>query len=325
MPQSTSVPKDQGIHVSLTELVALRGEALRLLGSMPRRAANSLSGDYQALFRGRGLEFDEVRTYQAGDDFRSLDWRVTARTGKLHTKLFKEEREHSLFVVIDAGNSMHFGTRVQYKWVAAARVAALFIWMAVERGDRVGALVFGDGRNCHSRQPLGGQIGAMRLFKLFEGVSHEKPRLRPGDQAGCGLGDALSRLRRLARPGSSVLLLSDFSYPLASAGPHLAQLAQLAGHNDLMAIRLYDPLERELPPPGRYSVSDGNRLLTLDTADAPLAGAYQEQFQARNEALLELGRKRGMRFFTLGTHQPLLDGLRAELFPSTGPRRKAGS
>lgn len=317
---SSSHHNETGIQISTSELVALRGDALRLLGSMPRPSADRLSGDYRALFRGRGLEFDEVRAYQAGDDFRSLDWRVTARTGELHTKLFKEEREHSLFVVIDAGNSMHFGTRVQYKWVAAARVAAIFVWMAVEQGDRVGALVFGDGRDCHTRQPVGGQIGAMRLFKLLEGVSHEKPRLRVGDESGCGLGDALARLRRLARPGSSVLLLSDFAYPLTAAEPHLAQLA---GHDDLMAIRLYDPLEQELPPPGRYSISDGSRLLTLDSADAPLAGAYREQFQARNQELLALGRRRGMRFFTLGTHQPLLEGLRAGLFPSAGGRKRA--
>jgi uncharacterized protein (DUF58 family) len=319
MPQSVIAPREQGIHVSLSELVALRGDAIRLLGMMPRRAADRLAGDYRALFRGRGLEFDEVRPYQSGDDFRALDWRVTARTGQLHTKLFKEEREHSLFVIIDAGASMHFGTRVQYKWVAAARVAALFIWMAVERGDRVGALVFGDGRNCHTRQSVAGQIGAMRLFKLLEGVSHETPRLRAGDDTGCGLGDALARLRRLARPGSSVLLLSDFAFPLAPAEPHLAQLA---GHNDLMAVRIYDPLERELPPPGRYSVSDGDRLLTLDTADAPLFAAYREQFQSRNDVLTELGRRRGMRFLSFGTHQPLLEGLRDGLFPS-GARRRA--
>jgi len=312
---TASVPKDKGVHVSTAELVALRSEAARLLAMTPGRAANLFSGDYRALFRGRGLEFDEVRGYQAGDDYRTLDWRVTARTGKLHTKLFKEEREHSLFIVIDAGAPMHFGTRVQYKWVAAARAAAIFIWLAVERGDRVGALVFGDGLNCHMRQPASGQMGALRLFKLLEGVSREPHLAESG--TGCGLADALSRLRHLARSGSSVLLLSDFSYPLEQADPHLVHLAE---HNDLLAIRLYDPLEQELPPVGRYNVSDGAQLLTLDTADAQLMAAYQEQFRARNEALMGLGRSRGMGFFTLGTQQGLLEGLREGLFP---PARRA--
>lgn len=310
---TASAATHQGIHVSTKELVALRADAARLLASAPGRAADLFAGDYRALFRGRGLEFDEVRAYQMGDDHRTLDWRVTARTGKLHTKLFKEEREHSLFVVIDASNSMHFGTRVQYKWVAAAKAAAIFIWLAVERGDRVGALVFGDGRQCHMRPPASGQMGALRLFKLLQEVSHEPHRdLVSG---ACGLSDALARLRRLARPGSSVLVLSDFHNGIEQSAAHLKQSAD---RHDLLTIRLYDPLERALPAAGRYSIGDGTQLVTLDTSDQAVTRAYEAHFNQTNQALRQLSRGGGMRFFTLGTQQSLLDGLRSGLFPARG-------
>ncbi|MEO5338685.1 MAG: DUF58 domain-containing protein, partial [Magnetospirillum sp. WYHS-4] len=136
----------QGVDIDLAEMMLLRTEAERLALGGPNLVNGLFPGLYRSLFRGRGLDFEDVRAYQRGDDYRTLDWRVSARTGRLHTKVFREEREHTLFCLLDGGPAMRFGSRRAFKWVAAARAAAVVAWLAADNGDRIGGLVFGDGR-----------------------------------------------------------------------------------------------------------------------------------------------------------------------------------
>ncbi len=292
--------------------MGLRAEAGRLLSGRGR-ISDLFPGSYQTLFRGRGLEFDEVRTYQAGDDYRSLDWRVTARTGRLHTKLFKEEREHTLYLVLDAGPSMHFGTRNCFKWVSAARTAALFAWLAVGKGDRVGAVLFGDGAALHMSRPGAGQAGVLRLFQRLADIpAQARPMM---STPASGLAAALAQLERLIQPGSSILLLSDFLQPDAEAERRLIYLAR---RNDVLAVQLYDPMERQLPPAGRCALSDGARRLVVDTSDSRLQQAFAARFSQGQEAMAALCRRPRMRFFSLSTAQDLIEGLRAGLNPRPG-------
>jgi uncharacterized protein (DUF58 family) len=194
-----------GVSVSLRDLLALRGEAGRLDLVTRGKILATRSGGHLSRFRGRGMEFDESRVYQPGDDARNMDWRVTARAGTPHVKLFREERERPLWLLVDQGPSMRFGTRVAFKSVVAAQAAALLAWAAADRGDRVGGLVF-DEQGRFEHRPAACTQGLLPLLQALAGG---------GRAAGvAGLGDvavAADQLVHLARPGSLIFILSDFN------------------------------------------------------------------------------------------------------------------
>jgi len=302
-PQEKLTPlrSGYGVGVTVDELIALRADARRLAPATPDTASAFFPGLYRALLRGRGLEFEEARPYQSGDDYRNIDWRVTARTGKLHTKIFREEREHSVYIVIDAGRSMHFGTKKVFKWVAACRCAAIISWLAVEGRDRVGGLIFGSGPNCLEYRPLSGERGALRLFKGFEGVSFggtvsgEKNRAGPGCAT---LSNALLYLRRIVHPGSLILIFSDFTK--MGEGVH-SRLSYLSAHNDVTVFFFYDPLEADLPPAGDYIYTDGEAILRIDSSNNSLRKNYQDRFEKRRNAASYLCKRRLIRFWAVST------------------------
>ena len=153
-----------GIHLTAAELISLRPRCHALRLPMRQAAASALAGAYRSRFRGRGVDFLESRNYQPGDDIRNMDWRVTARTGKPHTKVFQEERERPVLVVMDASPSLFFGTKTRLKSVAAGQLAAAVAWSAVRRGDRIGGFLFAPGKHRELR-PAGGRRGAMRMIQ----------------------------------------------------------------------------------------------------------------------------------------------------------------
>ncbi len=296
---------EHGIRVRVDELQRLRGDAARLAPISADTVSSLFPGAYRALFRGRGLDFEEVRTYQPGDDYRSLDWRVTARTGNLHTKIYHEEREHTLYIVVDGGAGMHFGTSNAFKWVVAARLAALFAWIAVDNGDRIGGVVFGDGQPFRIRKPGFGEVGAVRFFNLLAEVRFQD------EGEGSNLQEALGRLQRLARPGSLILVLSDFADPGPDINRHLSRLAR---YSDVAVVFIYDPLEADLPGPGRYPVSDGRQVFSADCRDVSLRRDFSLNFHRHRESVTAMCRRYGLHFITMGTHQSMVENLRAELF-----------
>ena len=277
-PSSNADP----VRVSVPDLVGLsRAAASVRLGHSGIRARQS--GDYQSPFRGRGMEFDESRLYQPGDDIRNIDWRVTARTGKAHTKLFREERERPVFVWIDLRRPMHFATCGRYKSVLAAQLAALIAWSALNNGDRVGGVVFSEQEH-HELKPRRGRAAVLRLInRIVNDAAWSQPAA--SGAARQSLEHALQRLHRVARPGSLIFLLSDFRGLDSQAQIPLARLSR---HNDLALLFVYDLLEQTLPPPGRYKISDGVREFQLDTSDRHLVKQYQQQFEARLERLNQL-------------------------------------
>jgi uncharacterized protein (DUF58 family) len=134
----------KGAYTRLSDLINLRFPARQLQLTRKKRALSVLAGPNKSNFRGRGIDFEEVRSYQPGDDIRTIDWRVTARTGSAHTKLFREERERPVLVVVDQRASMFFGSSHCFKSVLAAQLAGLLAWSALDSGDRIGGLVFND-------------------------------------------------------------------------------------------------------------------------------------------------------------------------------------
>jgi len=284
------------VRVTLADLMRLRaaGEAVQLTAPRVRVAA---SGGHLSPYKGRGVEFDESRLYQPGDDLRTIDWRVTARTGKPHTKVFREERNRPVFVWLDLRRPMLFATRGAYKGVRAAEIAALIAWSAVANGDRLGGLVFSEAEH-HELRPSLGRRAALRLFQKIASDSFWDSGVRAAAPE-TDADRALVRLTRVARPGSLIFLLSDFRR--LGADPE-RNLRELAGHCDLVLVHVFDPVEAELPPPGRYRVVSGGRTLAIETSNEALRRKYRDRFAARVEALRSLARLPGIHLIECPTH-----------------------
>lgn len=268
------------VAASVSDLVALQsaGERIDLESLRSARTRALLAGPYRSPFRGRGIEFDEVRAYQPGDDARFIDWRVSARRGRVYTKLFHEDRERPVLLLADAGPSMRFGTRGCFKSVAAVRAAAVLSFAAQHASDRVGGIALSPaGREehpaRHRQRDLLRWLDALARASSAEGSA-------PPDLAG-----ALARLARLAPKASHAILISDF-YGLDD--PARLEIARLARHRQVTCVQVYDALEAEAPPPGRYRVSDGARTSALETGARTTRERWGMQFHARREALRSL-------------------------------------
>ena len=269
----------RGAYAALEDLIALRFPARQLRLARRNRALSVLAGPNKTNFRGRGIDFEEVRSYQPGDDIRSIDWRVTARTGSAHTKLFREERERPVLVAVDQRNSMFFGSSYCFKSVLAAQLASLLAWSALDAGDRVGGLVF----NNASHREIRPRRSRRTVLALLSHVAEYNLALPLAARDSGTFADALANLRRIVRPGSSLFIVSDFrGAEEEHAREHLFQLAQ---HVEITAIACSDPLEADLPRAGHYAVTDGARRSELDTADRSLRNAYHERSRQQRELL----------------------------------------
>jgi len=302
-----------GIEARVDDLIALRFRAQRLELGVARRARQSMSGGHGSRFRGRGMEFAESRIYQPGDDVRSIDWRVTARTGRTHTKLFQEERERPVILLVDLGASMLFGTRTAYKSVIAAETAALIAWAAMQGGDRVGALV--SGRSAHIElKPVAGRRGVLRVLRALARLSRAAADDR---EQRVTLAESLLRARHVARPGSLLVVVSDF-YGLDEEAE--AQLGRIRPHNDMLACWIHDALEGEPPPPGRYAVSDGWQTATLDTVSRRARARYRTGFTAQAERLRATLGRLAIPLISIATGDDVAAGLRRGASPQTAAR-----
>jgi uncharacterized protein (DUF58 family) len=251
------------------------------------------------------MDYQESRTYQAGDDVRNMDWRVTARTGEAHTKLYQEERERPVVLLLDLSPSMFFGTKGAFKSVLAARVAAYIAWATVTNGDRIGALLFKGGQH-QELKPRGGHRGALNLIRHLVQVCEPSQEIHPKLPAD-GLNSALQRLRRVARPGSLIFLISDFYAMNQETGK---QLLRLRRHNDLLAVQLADALELAPPPPGRYGITDGVQTGLLDTRGNEKQQAYRVWFERHHQAVRDLACQHALPLLRLSTNEPMSDALR---------------
>jgi len=294
-----------GIHLTAAELIALRPRCHALRLPMRQAAASALAGAYRSRFRGRGVDFVESRNYQPGDDIRNMDWRVTARTGRPHTKVFQEERERPVLVVIDAGPSLYFGTRRRLKSVAAGQFAAAIAWSAVRRGDRIGGFLFAPGRHRELR-PAGGRRGAMRLIQGL--VDWLEPRGVDAVSAE-PLSAALERVRHAVRPGSLVIVVSDFFTLDEDCNRHLSRLRQ---HNDVIGCQVVDAAEYQLPP-GRYPITDGQQAAILDTGGRDSGHRYRSMVVEHLNGPRRMFQKHQCGWLTLHTEDDPVDVLGREL------------
>ncbi|WP_026375473.1 DUF58 domain-containing protein [Aestuariibacter salexigens] len=293
-----------GVNLNVAELLQYQNKT-SLIDLAPRRTVQAkLAGSYLTRTKGRGMEFDEARHYQPGDDIRAIDWRVTARTGKTHTKLFREEKERPVFVVADLSQSMRFGTQLLFKSVQCAHLSALIAWAAQKRGDRIGGIIF----NQHQHKEFKPQTRHRAVLALCHGLlalhgddSDKEPT------SSTSLADALARTRRLAKPGSTVYVLSDFSQLDNICVQHLTQLSR---HCEVVAFSISDPFEHQLPDvatPQSVLVTDGRNDQRIVLGDKQQSDDYARQHSQHFENIAHQLRLANVRVLPICAGKPLAD------------------
>lgn len=287
------------VRVSQLELLGLAAQASGMrLDAM--RACAMQTGGYLSALRGRGMEYDESRPYQDGDDPRTIDWRVTARTGRAHTKVFREERERPVLLWVDMRPPMFFATQGVFKAVAAARAAALLAWTASQQGDRVGALIMG-GADHSELRPARGRQAVFRLIEALLNTSGWDSTTHASQFP--SMSESLANLAQVVRPGSRVFLLSDFQDLDETDATRVRHVAQ---HNDVVILFFHDLLERELPPAARYRLITSVGEQILDTTSPEVRVAHAARFERRRTQLLALARFRGVKYLEYATNDDVV-------------------
>ena len=322
------------VRISARSLISLRHTAESIPLEVGKvRAAQS--GHYHSPFKGRGMEFDEARLYQPGDDVRSIDWRVTARTGKPHTKLYREERERAVMLCVDYRASMFFATRGSFKSVLAAKISSLFSWSASNNGDRLGGLIFSEAL-CQEIRPQRGKGAVLHFLQrladhpAWKDVETSAAASRHADQltsnaevdsqnqnqsenqseANESIQQALVRLRRVTRPGSLLVLVSDFRGLDKQSQAHLGHLSR---HNDIVLVFVYDKLESELPPSGYYRLGHNSERASIDTGVKKTRQQYHARFQDRLTKIENLCTRYRMSYITCATDDNVVEKLQLGL------------
>jgi uncharacterized protein (DUF58 family) len=297
------------VYTDVSALTRLRHDA-RGFSFLPRQPIHSLlSGRKLSRLRGRGLDFEELRHYRPGDDIRDMDWRVTNRTGKPHVRVYTEERDRPVVLVVDQRLSMFFGSRNKMKSVIAAELAALSAWRVIEQGDRIGAILFNDDSISQFR-PARSSSKVMSLLSQLAKLNQQL-RIDPDHQPRPEqLSAALTMTERMVAHDTLIVIISDFDGWNAQS---LASIKRMAQHNDLIAGLVFDPLEQDISPATDLVVSDGRYQLQLEPHKEDLGQRFEASFQsAFSQLQLEL-RKHGMPVLPINTVDPVFEQLRAQL------------
>lgn len=293
-----------GIHYSLKELIALRAKKPNAFAPQGQ-VKTHLLGSHRALFKGRGMAFAESRPYQIGDDVRHIDWRISARLGKTHTKLFEEERERPILILLDNRRMMYFGSRVRYKSHLAAEIASRLAWTAFDGGDRLGALLLKDQqiiafRPTRTRQSVLRFLNAVsNNLGVYQAVAAPQSDSNI-NTAPIHLATALKRLRQLAPTGALLFIISDF-HDFDERAKHELSALSLTQHITLLSV--FDQLEAKLPNAPHLLVRDAydeTQVAALGDLSAAI-NRYEKDFAARQQALLAFAQNKGMAFSSIHT------------------------
>ena len=287
------------------ELMAKVGK-IRILTN--RLIDDQLAGDYHSTFKGQGVEFDEVRPYIAGDDVRTIDWNVTARTGVPYIKRYSEERELTILFMVDVSGSQSYGSRTRSKMELAAEVTALLALTAIRNQDKIGLVLFSD-KIVKYIPPRKGRDSVMRLVREVLAAEDEA-------KGGTDIEGALKFLNGVQKRRAVVFLVSDFIAGSrgASAADGLERLLRAtARHHDVICVPVSDPAESALPDVGLVELEDSEtgELMLVDTSSAKVRGAFAAQAASDREELTKFFRKTGIDTLEIATDRPYIDGVRA--------------
>lgn len=270
--------KAQGVYASLDDLVRLRHRS-RGFSFLPKQPVQSLlAGRHASRLRGRGLNFEEIRKYLPGDDIRQIDWKVTARTRKPHARVYTEERERPVILVVDQRLGMFFGSQRNLKSVTTCELAALAAWRTIGVQDRIGAVVFNDSRAVNIR-PHRSQDTVMRILQQMLDMNHELQAESTIAPSPAMLNEALRRAVQLAKHDCLVVMITDGD---GSDDETKNLVTQIAQHNDIILAFVFDPLEADLPELSQVVISDGQQQLELN-ASAEMRARYRDDFAERRK------------------------------------------
>lgn len=318
-----------GVELAMAELLQYQNKTALIDLSARKNIHGQMSGNYLSRSKGRGMEFDEVRHYQTGDDIRAIDWRVTARTGKTHTKLFREELERPVLIATDLSASMHFGSQLLFKSVQAAHLASLVAWHAKNRGDRLGGIVFNQNEHLELK-PRSRKEGVLHYLHALTAIhrsqhgyqySAKQNKVNSADESHSVnenyFRDNCARIRQIAKPGSLVYLITD-AQQIKTVNTSLKQknqqqdalrhLTQISQHCELVVCLIDDPLEQALPKSSvklNVALTDGNSRQQLTLGDSNTAATYQKQAQKIVEKCSQLLTKAGARVINFSAGQTL--------------------
>ena len=298
---------------NLDELLELRHQA-RTVGLASSRPVNSvLSGLYQSVFRGQGMDFDEVREYREGDDIRNMDWRVTARTGAPHLKVFREARQRTVMLCVDVGAHMSFGTRGTFKSIQAARCAALLGWAAAENHDKLGGILFGDPEGIHYFQPSHSRRALWQMLKAMADTA-----TKPCD-AFDPLLQTMDKVSHGTPTGGLIFLIGN----MASEQGLEQRLGRLTQRHEVVLIQIDDVADWDMPAMGRVIFADAQgREVTLNTDDESGRTRYRQAWETRRQHLSLICNRLGVDILAIQTdddiHQALAQGLRRRAFRMAG-------
>ncbi|MCH4901827.1 MULTISPECIES: DUF58 domain-containing protein [unclassified Pseudomonas] len=307
---------DGFVYVSLAQLMALEFPARGLSFAARQPQGSILAGNHASRLRGRGLNFDELRRYQPGDDLRHLDWRASLRTGKPVVRTFTEERDRPALILVDQRMSMFFGSQRSFKSVVAAELGVLAAWIVFNAGDRVGGLVFNDSR-IDSISPLRSRKRVEALCSRIAAQNQELDASSPDAEDADQLDKVLQRCLALAGHDHLICIVSDF----AGAGERTLQLMrQLAAHNDVIAMQVYDPIAINLPTDGRLLVTQGELQVELAVGRRQVHQPLGDYLGGRLKDVATLLRRSQVPLMMFSTAEESLTQLRAELGKQPGGR-----
>lgn len=300
------IVNEKGVHTSLEELLEMRYllKGLTLFNANNRRSP--LVGAHHSKLRGRGVDFDQVRVYLPGDDIRSIDWRVTARSQQVHTKLFHEEKERPVFLLVEQTKSLFLGTGQSLKSVVCARLASLLGWAALDNNDRIGGLVF----NELEQRVVRPRLTKRSLLQFINYLSQMNSQLINEPLTPVLTNNlllAFKQAKEVLRPGSLLFIIID-ERSLDFASQQILQ--HLAIHMDIVLLPVYDPIDHELPQAGYLRFAQGEQQLMLDTNNHKIRAAYTQQAIQRQQQWQELTKKIAAKLFPINTEQDLIEQIK---------------
>ncbi|MDO4162272.1 MAG: DUF58 domain-containing protein [Pseudomonadota bacterium] len=291
---------ENGLAVSVPDLIAQQRYLPYLLRHHDFLTSNR-AGNVKSAFKGRGMELEEVRAYNFGDDVRDIDWRITARKSEPFTKVYAEEKDRVITVVLDLSASMVFGTRKELKSVTAAKTAALLGWLSIRNKDRFGILIY-DGKNSGYFKPQG---SLKNLMAVFNKIAETSRRILDKSAEG-NLGDALSVLEYHQKGQGTIFILSDFYH---FDNVQFKNIAALAKNNKVYCINIFDVLEDIAPPAGDYKASYNGQEVIFNSAPDKFKQEYQKYFAQNRENIRKNCQKFLCKYLEIRTDIPIFKQL----------------
>lgn len=331
-----------GITTSLERLIELRLRAASYVdATTTRRSKAQLLGRFSSKLRGRGLDYAESRHYQPGDELRSIDWRVTARTQTTHTKLFTEEKERPMLIALDQRVAMGFGSRIRFKSVQAAELASLLIWASHRAGDRIGGLLWNDQRQVQHKpqsnqsavlfllreiakmnQELGQPSALAASFRHEDNIDTSKDEkiASQANPSTLSLSRVLRQLRRVAKPGTHINIISDFD----GFDEHcVKELSEMRKHCDISAYKIYDDLEVRLPSAPALRFFSEDKFSEINTTNKKVSGEYAKRYESKLNNLLAQLRSLSIPLTTLSTQENISSHRSQDYLPEPVARSDA--